>query len=161
RRRRGRPSPRSSRSTARRRPPRSGAARRSRSRASCRARPRRGPTGTRASARRTRPSSTRPGGPREATVRRADLLRSALALGGAPALAPWPPSAEAADDIAAAEALLGKGEAAQAAAIFRRLAEAPGGGEDVRVQDGLASSLVALGDAAGARSALAFLAKRR
>jgi tetratricopeptide (TPR) repeat protein len=51
-------------------------------------------------------------------------------------------TARAEDDVAAAEALLAKGDAPAAATAFRRLAEAPGGDADARVQSGLGTSLL-------------------
>lgn len=91
-------------------------------------------------------------------------MRGARLLAVLVAAAGWataPRTARAADDVAAAEALLAKGDAPAAAVAFRRLADAPGGDADVRVQSGLGTALLYAADPVSALEPLGAAVKAR
>ena len=72
-----------------------------------------------------------------------------------------PGAARAGDDVEAAEAALAKGDVRAALDALRRLAAAPGGAEDVRVQAGLGTALLRADDPQGAVAAWSVVVKRR
>jgi Flp pilus assembly protein TadD len=90
-------------------------------------------------------------------------LLAALAVAAVLGAGTASPRAARAEDgpVAAAEALLEKGEREKALAAFRELAERQGAEEDARVQSGLGRALAASGDAGAALPPLWAAAKAR